>query len=74
MWLILKRAGIAPAPRRSGQTWRPFLAAQAGSVLTCDFAHVHTVFLARLYLFFVVARSTRWVWLLGVTADRDGCG
>jgi hypothetical protein len=26
VWRILKHAGIDPAPTRSGQTWRPFLA------------------------------------------------
>jgi putative transposase len=72
VWLILKRAGIEPAPRRSGQSWRQFLAAQAGSILACDFAHVDTVLLGRLYLFFVVVLSTRRVWLLGVTAHPDG--
>ena len=72
MWLILRRAGIDPAPRRSGQTWRQFLAAQAESILACDLAHVDTVLLHRLYLFFVVELSTRRVWLLGVTAHPDG--
>jgi len=72
VWLILKRAGIDPAPRRSRQTWRQFLAAQAGSILACDFAHVDTVLLDRLYLFFVVEHSTRRVWLLGVTPHPDG--
>jgi putative transposase len=72
VWLILKRAGIEPAPRRSGQSWRQFLAAQAESILACDFAYVDTVLLGRLYLFFVVELSTRRVWLLGVTAHPDG--
>jgi len=72
VWLILKRAGIDPAPRRPGQTWRQFLSAQAGSTLACDFAHVDTVLLHRLYLFFVVELTTRRVWLLGVTAHPDG--
>jgi len=72
VWLILKRAGIDPAPRRLGQTWRQFLATQAGSILACDFAHVDTVLLHRLYLFFVVELTTRRVWLLGVTAHPDG--
>jgi putative transposase len=72
VWLILRRAGVGPAPRRSGQSWRQFLAAQAGSIVACDFAHVDTVLLHRLYLFFVVELSTRRVWLLGVTAQPDG--
>ena len=45
VWQILKDAGIDPAPRRSGQTWRAFLEAQAktwvpqlGSVLIGEFA------------------------------------
>ena len=29
VWLLLKRAGIEPAPRRAGLTWRQFLSAQA---------------------------------------------
>jgi transposase len=29
VWQILKDAGIDPAPRRTGQTWRAFLAGQA---------------------------------------------
>jgi len=31
-WRILHDAGIDPAPRRSGPTWRQFLTAQAGLV------------------------------------------
>jgi len=72
VWLTLKRAGIDPAPRRSGRTWRQFLSAQAGSILACDFAHVDTVLLHRLYLFFVVELATRRVWLLGVAGHPDG--
>jgi transposase len=29
VWTILKKAGLDPAPRRSGPTWRQFLTAQA---------------------------------------------
>ncbi len=48
VWQILKDAGIDPAPRRSGQTWRAFLAGQAETILAADFFHVDTVFLRRL--------------------------
>jgi putative transposase len=48
VWKILKDAGIDPAPRRSGQTWRAFLASQASTILAVDFFHVDTVLLRRL--------------------------
>jgi hypothetical protein len=33
VWKVLKAAGIDPIPRRSGPTWRQFLAAQAHAIL-----------------------------------------
>ena len=39
VWQILKDAGIDPAPRRAGQTWRAFLAGQATTILAVDAAH-----------------------------------
>ena len=38
VWQILKDAGIEPAPRRAGQTWRAFLAGQATTILAADFS------------------------------------
>ena len=49
VWKILKDAGLDPAPRRAGPTWRQFLSAQAHAIVAVDFAHVDTVFLRRLY-------------------------
>src|ERR1022692_1794157 len=36
-WEILKKAGIEPAPRRTGPTWPQFLHSQAEAILACDF-------------------------------------
>ena len=50
VWSILKRHCIEPTPRRSGPTWAEFLKAQASTRVACDFFHVDTVLLRRLYV------------------------
>ena len=37
VWEILKKAGIDPAPRRTGPSWSQFLRSQAEAILACDF-------------------------------------
>jgi putative transposase len=69
---ILKDAGIDPAPRRSGQTRRAFLASQASTILAVDFFHVDTVLLRRLYVVFFIEHGTRRVHLTGMTAHPAG--
>jgi putative transposase len=72
VWQILHDAGIDPALRRSGPTWRQFLTTPAKAVLAVDFVPVDTVVLRRIYALIAVEHGSRWAHLAGVTAHPTG--
>ncbi|MET8992811.1 integrase core domain-containing protein [Nonomuraea wenchangensis] len=69
---ILKKAGLGPAPRRTGPSWGQFLKAQAEGIWARDLFHVDTVFLKRLYVLFFIEHATRVVPFAGITAHPTG--
>jgi putative transposase len=72
VWQILHDAGIDPAPRRTGPTWKQFLTAQARGILAADFVHVDTVLPRRSYALIVIEHGIRRAHLAGVTAHPGG--
>jgi putative transposase len=65
---LLSVAGLGPAPRRAGSTWREFLRQQAKGIVACDFFTVETAFLRRYYVLFFIELQTRRVQLAGCSA------
>jgi putative transposase len=78
VWQILHDAGIGPAPRRTGPTWRQFLTARARGIIAVGFARVDTVLLRRIYaLIYVESKCLFLPWFLwrtSMTGRRVGAG
>jgi putative transposase len=72
VWKILHTVGVDPASRRNGPTWSQFLTDQAKAILACDFFHVDTIGLKRVYVLFVMEIATRRVHVLGATPNPTG--
>ena len=72
VWEILKNAGIHPAPRRAGATWRQFLRSQAEAILACDFFTVDLLDGTQAYVLAIIEHATRRIRILGVTLHPTG--
>src|SRR5207237_10334227 len=72
VWEILKNAGIHPAPRRAGATWRQFLRSQAEAILACDFFTADLLDGTQAYVLAVIEHATRRIRILGVPVHPTG--
>ncbi|PWK80704.1 integrase-like protein [Lentzea atacamensis] len=63
----MRTAGIDPAPRRCGPTWREFLAAQAEGIIAADFFHIDTALGKRLHALAFLEHGTRRLHITSVT-------
>ena len=64
----LRNAGLGPAGKRGGMTWREFLRTHRRSLLAVDFFTVETIWFQRLYVLFFIELSSRRVHVAGCTA------
>jgi putative transposase len=71
-WEILKKAGIDPAPRRTGPAWSQFLRSQAEAILACDFFTADLPGGTQTHVLAVIEHATRRIRILGVTQHPTG--
>ncbi len=72
VWEILKKAGIDPAPRRTGPAWPQFLRSQAEAILACDFFTADLLDGTQAYVLAVIEHASRRIRILGVTQHPTG--
>ena len=72
VWEILRKAGIDPAPRRTGPTWPQFLRSQAEAILACDFFTAYLLDGTQAHILAVIEHATRRIRILGVTMHPTG--
>ncbi len=68
----MKKAGIDPAPRRTGPAWPQFLRSQAEAILACDFFTAGLPGGTQAYVLAVIEHATRRIRILGVTQHPTG--
>jgi hypothetical protein len=69
VWEILIKAGIDPAPRRTGPTWAQFLRSQAEAIIATDFFTIDLLNGAQVYCLAVIEQATRRAHVLGITTN-----
>ena len=72
VWEILKKAGINPAPRRTGPPWSQFVHSQAEAILACDFFTADLLDGTQAYVLAVIEHATRRIRILGITLHPTG--
>jgi len=68
----VRAAGLGPAGRRQGMTWREFIRTHRQSLLAVDFVTVDTIWLQRLSVLFFIEVGSRRVHLTGCTPNPTG--
>src|SRR5689334_20747478 len=72
VWEILKKAGIDPAPRRTGPTRSLFLRSQAEAILACDFFTADLLDGTQAYVLAVIEHASRRIRIIEVTLHPTG--
>jgi hypothetical protein len=72
VWEVLKKAGIGPAPRRSGLAWPQFPRSHAEAILACDFFTADLLDGTQACALAVIEHATRRIRIPGLTPHPTG--